>query len=163
EGNLAAKGPVCVASRSVLGGVLNNLALVRRDQDRHDEACQLLQTAVEHQKAALKQAPNNATYREFLRNHYWNLAEALLKLGRYPDAAEAAAELPRLYPDGWREHVRAGGYLSRCVGLAAKDAKLSELKRQQLTHSYGDQAMTLLHEAVARGWRDAQALKGPLF
>jgi tetratricopeptide (TPR) repeat protein len=161
QANLDASGPVALSSRSMLGGALNNLALVLGDVGEHEDAAELLRQAVTHQAAALEQNPGQPRYREFLRNHYWNLAEALLRLGQYGKAAEAAAELPPLYPDGWKEHVRAARYLARCASLATEDAALEKGKRQAVSKGYGDRAVALLRQAAGKGWNGAAELTGP--
>jgi hypothetical protein len=124
-----------------------------------EEARQLLSEAITHQQAALKINPRNPTYRQFLRSHYWNLAETLVRWGDHGEAAQAAAKLPELYPAGWLEYHRAAGFLARCVPLAEKDAKLTEEKRKELARTYGLRAVELLSEAISKGYKNAKKLK----
>src|SRR5262249_34137781 len=78
--------------------------------------------------------------------------------------AQAAAELPRLYPDGWEEYHRAAGFLARCAPLAEKDTRLPEAERRTLAGAYADRAMARLREAIAKGCKDAEQLtKNPAF
>jgi hypothetical protein len=86
--------------RSELGASLNNLAMVRKDRGDLAEARQFLEQAVGHQQAARKTNPGNATYRQFLRNHYWELTEVLVRMKEHAEAAKAAAELPGVFPNG---------------------------------------------------------------
>ena len=51
-----------------------------------------------HEKDALAGNPRHAWAREYLRNHYWVLAEALIRLGDHAEAARTAEEVPRLSP-----------------------------------------------------------------
>jgi tetratricopeptide (TPR) repeat protein len=160
---LAASSPGVASYQSQVGATLNNLALGLLEKANPAEAARLLGAAVFSQKAALKMEPQSARYRQFLRNHYWNLAEALVRLGKHGEAARAAVELPGLYPDGWQEPVRAAGFLARCAALAAKDPALPVDRRSELVEAYGGQAVALLRRAVANGWREPAALKGPAF
>jgi tetratricopeptide (TPR) repeat protein len=160
---LAAKAPDDPSYQSKWGAALNNWALVLQGRGEWAESRPLLEQAVRRQKAALQKDERNPTYRLCLRNHYWNLAEALARLGEHGGAAKAAAELPGLYPDGWQEHARAASYLARCAALAAKDDGLTEGKRKDLVEAYGSQAVALLRRAVDQGWNDVAAFKAPVF
>src|SRR5262249_50189189 len=102
---LAAGAPKNAEYQSNIGASLNNLAKDLLARKKPAEAARLLKEAVNYQEAARKIAPEDQTSRLFLRNHYWNLAEALAQLGKHGEAAKAAAELPELYPNGWQEHV----------------------------------------------------------
>ena len=158
------KSPTDTGPQSDLGETCNNLAMVLMAQDQLAEARQLLERALGHQQTALKANPKNPTYRQYLRNHTWHLAETLVRLGEHGEAARAAAELPRIYPDGWHEYHRAAAFLARCVPLAKKGAPVSEAKRALLARSYSDQAVALLRQAITRGYQDAGALtKDPAF
>jgi eukaryotic-like serine/threonine-protein kinase len=160
---LAAGAPEVAAYQSQVGATLNNLAMGLLSRKDPGEAARLLEEAVTYQKAALKLDPENARFRQFLRNHYSNLAKALVQLGEHRQAARTAAELPGLYPDDWQEYVRAAGLLAQCAALAEKDADLPEDKRKEFAKGYGDKALALLRQAADKGWKDAAALKDPLF
>src|SRR5262249_54903297 len=129
------------------------------DQKQFQKARELLERAVESQRAALKRDPKNATYRTYLRNHYANLAGVLAELRLHAETARAAAELPLVFPEGPAEYVRAAQFLSLCVRAAERDEALSPERRQDLMRNYGDQAVGLLREGVARGYTNAAALK----
>src|SRR5439155_129410 len=81
--------------------------------------------SVKHQPAALRSEPRNGLYRQYLRNHYGTLAETLLTLSEYREAARAAAKMPDAFADGWRSSCLAAGLLARCVSAAEKDDRLS--------------------------------------
>jgi tetratricopeptide (TPR) repeat protein len=59
---------------SNLGGVCNNLAVVKEHQGDFAQAEQLLNTAIEYQEAALAKAPDSSRCREFLAEHRAQLA-----------------------------------------------------------------------------------------
>jgi serine/threonine protein kinase/tetratricopeptide (TPR) repeat protein len=152
-----------VKYRSALGAALNNLAKMLSERGDPAEARVLLTEAIPHQQAALKARPKDPDVRAFLRNHYMHLANANVQLRDHRGAAAAAAELVRLYPDGWQEHVRAAGYLARCAELAAQDEALSAGQRTEAARGYGDRAVVLLRQAAEQGYRDAAALRRPPF
>jgi tetratricopeptide (TPR) repeat protein/serine/threonine protein kinase len=160
---LAAGSPGVPAYQSQLGATLNNLAIELNGRKDFAQAARLLEEAVARQKAALDIDPRNPRYRLCLRNHYWNLAEALLGRAEHGKAARVAAELPGLYPDAWQDSVRAAGYLYRCAALAAKDTALPGDRRKELVEAYGHQAVALLRRALDRGWEDVTAVKAPVF
>jgi serine/threonine protein kinase len=144
---------------STLGADLNDLAVAMKKHGRLADARQLLEQAIDQQQKALKADPRQATYRSFLRNHYWNLARTLLLLGEHAEAAKAADELPRIFPEGWEEYFSAARLLALCVPLAQKDAKLTEDKRKDLARAYADRAMAGLRQAVAKGFNNLASLK----
>jgi tetratricopeptide (TPR) repeat protein len=156
---LAADFPTVPDYQSELAAAFHNLAIVRCAQGAREEACQLYEQAISHEQAALKQNPRNPTYRRYLRNHYWLLADTLVERKQHGPAAQAAAELPRVFPDGWEEYHRAAGLLARCVPLAEKDAGLPEAKRTETARAYADQAIAQLRQAVRKGFADGQALE----
>ena len=59
---------------SNLGGVCNNLAVVKEHQGQRREAEQLLHQAIEYQELALSKSPESARCREFLAEHRAQLA-----------------------------------------------------------------------------------------
>lgn len=59
---------------SNLGGVCNNLAVVKEHQGQRREAEQLLHQAIEYQEFALSKSPESARCREFLAEHRAQLA-----------------------------------------------------------------------------------------
>jgi tetratricopeptide (TPR) repeat protein len=146
-------------TQSLLGAVLNNLAQEVRNRGELAEARQLLEQAVVHQRAALKEKPDHPTYRRFLCNHYANLAETLLRQGDYEGAAKYAAKLPDLSPGGRQYHYQAGNFLARCIPLAVKDDKLTKKRRAELVQTYGDRAVDGLRQAVQRGFGDLRHLQ----
>jgi tetratricopeptide (TPR) repeat protein/serine/threonine protein kinase len=155
---MVAKSPKA-PNHNALGAELNDLALILRDRGQPVEARQLLERAVRHQKAALEITPQDPKYQQHLRNHYWSLAETLVRLKEHGAAAKAAAELPAVFSDSWQEYYLAAGFLARCVPLAEKDAQLPEPHRQALAQSYADRAMDLLRQAIRKGFKNAKKMK----
>ncbi len=143
--------------RGLLGCVLHNLGSLRLKQDQPAEARQLAEQALRHQQTALAIDPTHHDHRENLRNHYWQLAEALARLGEHAGAAGAAEELPKVFPDGWEEYHRAAGYLARCAAAADEARDLPAGERRQLGKRYADRAGELFQEALRRTRKEAAA------
>jgi tetratricopeptide (TPR) repeat protein len=72
-----------------LGGALNNLAIRVQRRGKHAEARQLLEDAVEHQRAALRINPRSKSALDSLSNHYSCLSEVLFDLGERGEALKA--------------------------------------------------------------------------
>jgi serine/threonine protein kinase/tetratricopeptide (TPR) repeat protein len=150
--------------QSDLGAVLNDLSMLLLDQGRLQEARSLLQRALTLQQAARKARPWHPRYRLYLRYHYWHFLKVTLRLRDHAATAKAAVELPQVWPEGGVEHCRGAAFLSCCAALVQKDLRLPEKRRQELAKSYGDRAVELLRQGVAKGFRNSNLLrKDPAF
>lgn len=107
----------------------------------------------------MKVRPKNSSYRLFYRNNVWTLAQSYLGLGDHARIAASADEMARFAYDPPNDNYLAACFLSRCVPLADKDAKLDEDKRKELKERYADRALELLRLAVARGYRNTARMK----
>ena len=152
---LATRYPTIPDYQSRLGATQGNLGSLLLDGDKVLESIKLLQQAIHHQRSALKSNPDNPSYRQFLRNHYWGLSRALNQFGQHAKASQAAAELPRIIPDGWQEHYRAAGLVAQCIAVAAKDKSVAEVERAKIEKRYADQAVEFVRQAVQRGFNNA--------
>jgi len=83
----------------------------------------------------------------------------LTDLGDHAAAVTAAGELCCIGCELAKDNYAASAVLARCIGLAEKDTHLPEAKRHELARSYADRALTLLREAIAKGYNDAEGLK----
>jgi hypothetical protein len=118
----------------------------------------VLERARRHGRAALKANPRHPFYRQIFRNITVQLTIIWWALGEHAEAAATAGELSRL---GWSpadNACAAACMLSLCVPVAKKDARLPEARRQELARSYGDRAVEMLRQAVAKGYKDAARL-----
>jgi tetratricopeptide (TPR) repeat protein len=122
--------------RCLLGTALMALALDARGRKDLAGACRLLEEAIGHQRAGLELRPGHPRYRQDLRDSYLALAATQLGRGGHVGAARAAAELPRLFPEDWREHYRAVIFFARCVHLAENDPGLSRGERRRHADGY---------------------------
>jgi tetratricopeptide (TPR) repeat protein len=141
-----------------LANALHNLAAHYLRGDPR-EAQRLVEQAIVCQQAALKANPDNPVYRSELRPRYALLAEALLCRGEHGEARQAALQVPALFPDDWQAHTTAVVFLARCVPLAEKDPALTAANRAETAREYADQALAELRQAIAKGFRDGQALE----
>jgi tetratricopeptide (TPR) repeat protein len=123
--------------KSGLAGALHNRALDLSKRKQFADARKDMERAVQLQRDALDATDGRQPrYRELLRDHYNGLTGILLDDGDHAGAAEVAENLPRLFPDGWEEYVRAVPLLANCAVLVEKDTKLSpeERKRRYSAH-----------------------------
>jgi hypothetical protein len=114
-------------------------------EERWGQALNLLVEAIRYQRAALKGNPQNASYRQNLRDHLSNLATTNLALRNTAEAARAAREIASLGP-GYAGPYNGACYLARCVPLADDPSDASR---------YADEAFAMLKRAVAAGWAGA--------
>jgi tetratricopeptide (TPR) repeat protein len=159
SGKLVASHPLVSWYQSRHGGSCNNLAMVLLRKNQPREARSWLETAVRHQSSAFKSNPDNPQYRSYLRNHYFLLAQACLRLRDAQAAAEAAVKLPELAPAGPKQYLIAAGYLARCAALAEADPNLAEAVRKARAQAFADRAMDHLQKAVQRGFASAETLR----
>src|SRR5262249_39239934 len=87
------------------------------------------------------------------------LAGCLLDLGEHCAAAAAAEQIVELPADPAEVWDIPAGILARCAARAAKDDRLTEDERRQLSQAYADRAVALLRQAVRKGYRDLKDLK----
>jgi serine/threonine-protein kinase len=141
-----------------LANTLDGLAELARDRMDYPSARRLLEQAGPHAQAALDAFPGHPVYREVYRDHRRLLAATLLDLGEHAAAAEAAADVARIAFEPGNDAYSEACFLSRCVPLAQKDAKLPEARRKELARSYADRALAALRQAIAKGYQDAANL-----
>jgi len=90
---------------------------------------------------------------------YLRLVDAQLNLKRHVEAAQSAAELSDIFPDNSDNAFAAAGCLARCLPVAEQDTKLTESDRAKLIEKYGHDAVSMLREAVRRGYQDVAQMK----
>ena len=122
-------------------------SLVERGDPRSER---YLERALHHHRAVLRADPENPTYRVNLGEDLVVWAIALIARGDHARAADVAEELPRLLPDDLQHNCHAAAFLVQCGESATRDAKLSELQRQELVTSYESRAIQILAQAIAR-------------
>jgi serine/threonine protein kinase/Tfp pilus assembly protein PilF len=152
---LAKEFPAVADYQSRLGACLNNLAmLLMHKAGQLPQARHLLERAVRHQRQALRANARHPAYRQFLHNHYANLARVLVRLGEHAAAAQAAEDLAGLFPERAAAACRAYACLRLCMVVAGKDARLSEAQRQAAACAYARRARRLLEDTGRRTAND---------
>lgn len=135
-----------------LANSLSNHAVALFRRGEYQSAHKWLAEAIPFHQAALKASPSNAVFREHLRSAYWVLAALQLKLEEHAAAAEAAEQLPILFPEEPSEYARAAGFLARCIELVDED----DVEQRD---AYGKRSVELLRQAVEKGFGDLEQLK----
>jgi serine/threonine protein kinase/tetratricopeptide (TPR) repeat protein len=156
---LAAEFPESADYHNELAGSLGKLAAMHLQRREVSTALVMLEEALPQGRAALAAAPGNPLYREFHRNNLMALAECHRQEADHARLATTAEELARFAPDSATDPYLAACILCTSVNLAAGDMQLSEPRRKELARGYADKAVTFLREAVARGYKDIDALK----
>jgi hypothetical protein len=87
------------------------------------------------------------------------LCDAQLGTNDHAELAKAALELTAIGFYSPFDTYDATCYMAQCIPLAEKDEKLSAEKRTELAQQYADQAMLLLKQAVAEGYKDGEHMK----
>jgi len=75
------------------------------------------------------------------------------------EVAKAIGEWLKVAPANWPHFARLAGVLAQGVTQVQSDENLTDSQRKSLTAAYGDQAMSMLHRAVAAGYKDVDQLK----
>jgi tetratricopeptide (TPR) repeat protein len=142
-----------------LAETMLNLAIGHHACKEFQAARLLLEEALPHHRAALEANPRHPEYgRYYCLNRLLQTA-TLLALGDHGAASATAEQLGQAAVDRIGDTYKAACYLARCVPLAEKDDKLSELQRKERVQQYGDRALKLLQLAVKHGFNDVQRLK----
>jgi tetratricopeptide (TPR) repeat protein len=145
--------------QALLANTLVGLAEICHKRKDYATARQLLDDAQAHLQAALASNPRHPFYRSVFCGNRQQRAAMLLEQGEHASAALAAAELAHGAVDPIVDTYNAACFLSLCIPLAQKDTKLPEARRKELAQSYGAQAVHMLEQAVAKGYKDAANVK----
>ena len=142
-----------------VGSTLTSLAGLHNRRGEFAAAVDLLTEARKPLQAALDARPQDREYRDSHRDYLLALGRGRLGLADHVQVATTAEELARFGFEPAADNYEAASLLGGCAVLAAKDAKLAEAKRKELSQSYTDRAIVLLRQAVERGFKDATRLK----
>ena len=83
--------PVKSSHQKILGGILNNMAMIAMTKKDYPHAEALIREAIQHQEAARAKLTGDVSVVTNLRNHYHHLADILQKTDRPAEAAQAYA------------------------------------------------------------------------
>jgi tetratricopeptide (TPR) repeat protein len=145
-------------SNNVAGRLLTlaKAACMRRD---FAAARRLVEEALPYQQAAIQANPRDPDYRQYYRNNLGDLAQSCASQGDRPAALAAAAKLHDLGWDPASDAFAAAWTLARCVAAVEKVDKLDEAMRRAEMQFYADQAMAMVRDAVAKGYKNAAYMK----
>ena len=144
------------AYRGDLGMVLANLGLAKYADSQWPQARMQFEKSIGILQAVVDENANQAQYRQVLRDDYQNLAETLLALHVYAEAASAARSLAKVMAENGRDHYLAACFLARCAAEAERDSDLEPTQRDSAMQQYGDEAISELRSSVEHGFHDAQ-------
>jgi serine/threonine protein kinase/Flp pilus assembly protein TadD len=149
--------PEATEFRSDLGALLHNLAQRHKARGELDQAREILEKAVAHQRAALQVDPENVTAQVFLRNHYWVLADVHKGLGQLPAAEQdyrhctgVLERLIALRPHEPNYQSDLGAKLNDWALLLSDDPRVLAEKRQLLEEA-------IVHQEAALKQKPANA------
>jgi tetratricopeptide (TPR) repeat protein len=151
--------PAVTEHKSSYGATLHDLALCVKERKELVEARQLLEQAVRYQREAYATAPKHPSYGQYLTKHFWQLAHVNLELGTHPQAADAAREYSLVLPEDAGNAASAAEVTAWCITVVGKDSQLSAEAKRQRTDEYAARSMSLLTEAIRRGYDNVGALK----
>jgi tetratricopeptide (TPR) repeat protein len=156
---LAAEFPNQPDLRNELAGTLGNLAILCNLRRDFAAAREYLEKARPHHLAALQANPRHPAYRQFYHNHLVTLVQAHAGLLDPAAAVKIAQTRRELGWDPPADAYNAACAVSLCIPLVEQHEKLAADKRKAAAHFYGEEAMKLLREAVAKGFKDAAHMK----
>jgi hypothetical protein len=145
--------------RNNLAGTLGNRAELAIRRHDFGAARRELEEALPHHHAALQASPTNPTYRQFYRSHLFHLIASCAGSQDQAAPVRAAQALRDLGWDPAGDAYDAACALALCIPLVENDPQADAGRRQQQARFYGEQALAMLHTAVAKGYKDAANLK----
>jgi hypothetical protein len=81
---------------------------------------------------------------------------------RLNDSAGAIQAVQNIRALGWDPPIdtyHAARSLAQCISIAQKHEQLDAAQRQAAEQFYAEQAMAMLRDAVAKGWKDTAQMK----
>jgi serine/threonine protein kinase len=145
--------------RNDMAGTFVNLARLCNQCRDFKTAKAYLEEALPHLQAALKGFSWSPSYRQSFRNNLFALVQANAGLQDQTAALQVAARLRDLGWDPPGNAYDAGCALALCIPVVEKDDKIEPAKRQAAVQFYGDEAMKMLRDAVAKGYKNVEHTK----
>jgi tetratricopeptide (TPR) repeat protein len=183
---LAAEHPLVSSYAVALGGSYGNFGKLLSERGQPAEALDWYTKAITTLDHALSKLGADVDGREFLRNSHWDRAEALAKLGRHTEAFRDWDRALALDDGSAGDEIRAGraktlvqaGEVPRATADAEELLKADSLNGDALyeiaclfsltiakakepaqAERYANRAMTVLRQAVAKGYTDIGHMK----
>ena len=156
---ILANDPYDHEARSGLAVTLDGFGFLLRKTGRLQQALASFQGAINHQSQAINKMPQGAKYRKLLTQHYAQLAQLQRELGRPAEAAAATLERRQLWPHEPEQLYSVASDLVQCIPLVGRGKTDLTSAEQAERRRYADQAMEVLRQAVADGYKDVEKLK----
>ena len=138
---------------SLVGAARSNLAMRLWVDKRLDEARDEVERAIQSQLQAIAGDPKNATYRQYLSNHYSVIGDVHLDRNDHVSAADSAAKLRSVtLPDGGHG-VRSAYLFVDCRTKVNAAKEMPSAERVKTSNRYAAEAVASLRLAVKDGWR----------
>ncbi len=145
--------------RSELAGIYGNLADLRLGARDFEAAKGYLEQATPHLALALAANPRHPRYRSTYGTNLRVLVQANAGLGDQVGAKRAAEKLRDFGGKRAVDAYDAACFLSLCIPIVQKDEQATKEERGKQVQFYGDEAMKLLRDAVAKGYKDATHMR----
>ena len=161
---LVANDPKTPDYHNDLAATLVNFASLENSRRDFSQARRLLEEAEPHHLAALKASPAHSLYREFYRKNLSALTRSCAGEGERTTALQTARKIAELGWDRPNNACDAARALATCVLLAETDTKANAPERMKAMQFYADAAMSMLREAISRGYSNfSQVAKDTAF
>ena len=134
---------------------IGSLAVVRLLRRDFGAAKAFVADAMPHDEAAFKANPRSLDYRRFYQGHLAALVRANAGLGDQAGATQTARKLRNLGWDPAGDAYNAACSLALCIPIVRDDDVATETEREKQLAFYAVEAMTMLRDAIAKGYRDA--------
>jgi tetratricopeptide (TPR) repeat protein len=142
--------PSDIRYQSSLAGVLNNQGMACELAGDLDAALAEYRDAIEHQKVAVDQAPQNSQYREFLSKHYVNCGRTLRLMDRNADAATMVIERRNLWSNDGAQLYQIALELSAIAQEMPENRK--DVAQSPSREQVIEEAVATLQQAQAAGY-----------
>jgi tetratricopeptide (TPR) repeat protein len=156
---LAADSPTVPDNQHLVALTLCNFAALYKHQGDFAQAHQLYVQALPHGQAALKANPRHPLYWWSYMLDLSGLTQTCAGQRDQGAAVDTAVKLRDLAWNPPSDTYAAACTLALCIAIVEKDEKASEEERAKQVQFYGDQAMAMLRDAVAKGYKDAAHMK----
>jgi tetratricopeptide (TPR) repeat protein len=159
EQHLVADFPNEPNRRNSLAATHVNLAILRLRQKDFKASKADLEQAEPYHEAALKANPRHPDYRRFYRNNLTVLIQSNAGLGDQAGAKQTAQRLRDFDGIPYLNAYSAARALSLCIPIVQKNDQATKEERDKQVQFYGDEAMKMLRDAIANGYKDVAHMK----
>jgi serine/threonine-protein kinase len=146
--------PNVVEYHSGLANTYGNRGMTFSKMKRTEEALTWFQRTLAEQRIAFDKLPQSPVYRQHVGDAYYNIGIMLRRLGRPKEAAEAARERLKLWPNNPQELYDTADEFAQCIPLVGKGPAGGD---EALREEYSRDAVRALEQAVAAGYTNWSA------